>query len=173
MHIIFLIGYRGTGKTTVARLLADKLSWQWSDADEVLQHRFGRSIRQIFADEGELGFRDKESAVLEDLAHTDKQVVATGGGIILRPENREKLKAGKVVWLTAPTEVLWKRLQNDATTADRRPNLTQGGHAEIEELLKIRLPLYAACADWQVDTSSQTPEAVADAIHHWYARRIL
>ncbi len=151
MHIIFLIGYRGTGKTTVARLLADKLGWPWSDADEVLQQRFGRSIRQIFADEGELGFRDKESALLEDLARKDKHVVATGGGIILRPANREKLKAGKVVWLTAPTDVLWERLQNDVTTTDRRPNLTRGGHAEIEELVRIRLPLYAACADWQVD----------------------
>jgi len=169
MQLVFLIGYRGSGKTSVARLLADKLSWGWSDADAVLELRHGRSIRQIFAEEGEAGFRDKEAAVLCDLAGLEKQVVATGGGIVIRPENCARLRAGKVVWLTATADVLWSRLQEDAMTAHRRPDLAQGGLAEIEELLRRRAPLYAACADLVVDTAEKSPEDVADAIYQWLA----
>lgn len=167
MHVVFLIGYRGTGKSTVARLVAQKLGWDWCDADAILEQRYGRTIRQIFADEGEPGFRAKEAAVLEDLVHRDRHVVATGGGIILRPDNRAKLRMGKVVWLTAPAEVLWRRLQADTTTAERRPNLAQGGLAEIEENLRLREPLYAACADWVVDTAASSADDVADALFRW------
>lgn len=168
--LVFLIGYRGTGKSTVAQLVARKLGWEWSDADAVLEQRYGRTIRQIFAEEGEPGFRDKESTVLADLAQLNRHLVATGGGVILRPENRAKLRAGKVVWLTAPAEVLWDRLQADTTTADRRPNLAQGGLAEIEENLRCRAPLYASCADWVVDTATTSPEEVADALYHWLTK---
>src|SRR6516225_5630423 len=95
---LFLVGYRGTGKTTVARLLAARLGWEWVDADAVLEGRYGRSIRRIFADEGEAGFRDKEAAVLVDLCRGRRQVVATGGGVVLRPENRARLRAaGRLV----------------------------------------------------------------------------
>src|SRR5947209_15995625 len=142
MQLVFLIGYRGTGKTTVARLLADKLGWGWTDADALVEERCGRSIRQIFAEDGEAGFRDQEALVLAELARQHKQVVATGGGIVLRPENRGLLKAGKVVWLCAPADVLWQRLEQDATTLQRRPNLAQGGVAEIEDLLRLRAPHY-------------------------------
>ncbi len=104
-RLLFLIGLRGTGKTCVARLLADKLGWGWSDADIVLEQRAGRSIRKIFQDEGEASFRDQEVAVLEDLAARENHVVATGGGVVLRPENRARLGSGTVVWLTAPAEI--------------------------------------------------------------------
>ena len=101
MQRVFLIGYRGSGKTTVARLLAQILGWEWCDADVVLEQRYGQGIYQIFAKEGEAAFRDKEAEVLDGLARLEKHVVATGGGIVLRPENRTKLRSGKVVWLTA------------------------------------------------------------------------
>jgi shikimate kinase len=168
LDLIFLIGYRGSGKTTVARLLAGKLGWGWTDADEVLEQQCARSIREVFAEEGEAGFRDREVAVLCDLARLDKHVVATGGGIILRPENRANLRAGKVVWLTATAEVLWERLRGDESTARRRPDLTRGGLAEIEEMLKVRAPLYAACADWTVDAAAKSPEEIADLIYQWF-----
>ncbi len=166
-QLVFLVGYRGTGKSTVARHLAERLGWDCADADVHLEQRFGRSISQIFADEGEGGFRDKEAAVLDDLVQLNKHVVALGGGVILRPENREKLHCGKVVWLTAPAEVLWQRLQADTSTLHRRPNLGQGGLAEVEEMLRLRAPLYKECADLQVDTAKQGPEEVAAAIFQW------
>jgi len=166
LSLIVLIGYRGTGKTTVARLLADRLGWQWCDADQVLEARFGRTIRQIFADEGERGFRDKESSVLEELCRLKQHVIATGGGVILRPENRELLRhADVVIWLTADPVTIHQRLQQDASTAERRPALTQGGLAEIEELLKVRQPYYAECAHWTLDTVQQSPEQIAAAIN--------
>ena len=168
-RLLFLIGYRGTGKTTTARLLAERLRWSWQDADAVLEERHGKTIRQIFADEGEPSFRAKEAAILRELGVLQDHVIATGGGVILRPENRELLKQGTVVWLKATPEVLWHRLQQDATTAERRPNLVQGGLVEIEELLRVRTLLYEACQDFTVDTAERTPEEVAAAIVRWWS----
>lgn len=165
MALIFLIGYRGTGKSTVARLLADRLAWRWLDADQVLEDRFGRSIRQIFAAEGETGFRDKESLVLRELCGLDRHVIATGGGVILRPENRALLQAsGKCIWLTADARTIQQRLQQDTTTAERRPNLAQGGLAEIVELLQTRQPLYESCANFTIDTTCHSPEEIVAII---------
>lgn len=165
IHRILLIGYRGTGKTTVAQLLAERLGWPWADADAVLEERFQKTIRAIFAEEGEAGFRDKETLVLRDLCRLSHHVLATGGGIILREENRKLLKEnGFVIWLRADPQTLWSRLQEDATTWTRRPNLAQGGIAEIEELLKIREPFYSACANQMVDTVGRTPEEVVETI---------
>ena len=159
---LFLIGYRGSGKTTVARLLAERLGWNWLDADVVLEARYGRTIRQIFAEEGEAGFRDKEEVLLAELCQLPDHVIATGGGIILRQANRERLRqAGRVVWLTADPATLWQRSQGDPTTAERRPALTSGGLTEIEQVLRHREPLYRACADWVVSTVNQSPEDVA------------
>jgi shikimate kinase len=162
---LFLIGYRGSGKTTVAELLAKRLGWQWLDADPLLEARAGRSIREIFADEGEAGFRDKESLLLDELCALRQHVIATGGGVILRPGNRGKLKAaGFVVWLTTEPRILWERINRDATTGQRRPNLTVGGLAEIEELLRQREPFYRECANLVVDTTGRTPEQIVDQI---------
>ncbi len=162
--LIFLIGYRGVGKTTVARLLAEQIGWSWCDADQILEERFGKTIRRIFDEEGEAGFRDKEALVLAELANRQKCVVATGGGVVLRPENRAILESGKTIWLKATPAVIWQRMQADATTANRRPNLGQGGLREIEELLKVREPLYRQCADWTVGAADQTPEQIAEQI---------
>lgn len=163
--LIFLIGYRGTGKTTVAKLLAEKLGWKWLDADHVLEARFGRSIRAIFAEEGVESFRAKESAVLAELCNLTNHVIATGGGVVMRPENRELLRqTGMVVWLTADPRTLWDRLQADASTAERRPDLTCGGLAEVEQVLAIRQPLYAACAHQTIDTVGREPLDIVNDI---------
>jgi shikimate kinase len=161
---IFLIGYRCTGKTTVARLLAERLNRPWIDADEALEAKYGRSVRAIFAEEGEASFRDKEADLLEELARQREHVIATGGGVVLRPANRERLRTGWVVWLTADAETIWKRLQQDPGSAERRPALTVGGLAEVQELLRAREPLYAACAHTTVNTAGRSPEEVARAV---------
>jgi shikimate kinase len=160
-----LIGYRGAGKTTIAKILAVRLGWNWIDADTALEERFGRSIRTIFAEEGESGFREKESALLDELTCLEEHIVATGGGVVLGAANRVKLRnVGKVVWLSGDPETLWRRLQGDAATPERRPRLTIGGLGEVEELLRIREPLYRECADLIVDTTNRTAEKVAEII---------
>lgn len=166
---LFLIGYRGTGKSTVARLLAGQLGWDAVDADAILEARQGRSIRAVFAADGEAGFREHEASLLEELCRGRHQVVATGGGVILRADNRQRLReAGGVVWLTADASTLWQRLQGDPTTGERRPTLTVGGLEEIEQLLRVRHSLYDACADWTVSTVGRSPAEVVRAIlDHW------
>jgi shikimate kinase len=166
--LLFLIGPRGSGKSTVARLLAHELGWKWLDADEELEKRSGQSIRAIFAAEGEAAFRDKESAVLAELCRIPRHIIATGGGVVLRPANREQMRAsGRVVWLTADVETLWQRLQADASTASRRPPLTVGGREEIEEVMRIREPLYRQCADLIVETTARSPAEAAAEIVRW------
>lgn len=168
---MFLTGARGSGKTTVARLLAERLRWPWLDADDVLESRAGRSVRALFAAEGEAGFRAREAEVLAELARLSRHVVATGGGGVLREENRALLRRGWVVWLTADVDTLWQRLQGDGTTAERRPALTVGGREEVAEVLRVREPLYRACADLVVATAGRPPEAVVeDILAAWSAR---
>jgi shikimate kinase len=161
-ELVFLIGYRGVGKTTVARLLAEQLRWKWVDADAALEERHRRTLADIFADEGEAGFRDKEEALLEELCRLRQYVIATGGGAILRTSNRERLQStGLVVWLTADAETIRRRIEADTSTRARRPVLTVGGLAEIEDLLRLREPLYRACADWTVEASNRAPAEIA------------
>jgi shikimate kinase len=163
---LFLIGYRGTGKTTVAELLSAGLGWPWLDADIEIERTAGKSIADIFADDGEPAFRDCESSVLAELCKNTRQVLALGGGIIERRKNRGLLKSfGKTVWLSAEPETLWQRIAADHTTAGRRPNLTAGGGLdEIRRILAERLPLYRQSADWVVDTEGKSPADVAAEI---------
>jgi len=165
MPLLFLIGYRGSGKTTVGRLVANRLGWSFLDADAVLEERHGQSIREIFAAEGEAGFREKEAAVLDDLCRYSNAVIATGGGVVLREANRALLKRhGFVAWLAADPPTLLARIQDDPTTAARRPNLAGGGLTEVEQLLAAREPHYRACADVVVPVGALSPEQAADAI---------
>ena len=171
---IYLIGYRGSGKTTVARHLATMLWWNWLDADPHLEQRAGRSIREIFAAEGEAGFRDLESKVVTELSAYSQLVVALGGGAVLREENRKVLKAsGKCVWLKATPELLWSRIEADPTTTERRPNLTsQGGVEEVRRLLAERAPLYEQSADLTVETDGRAPFAIATTIARWAEKEL-
>ncbi|TWT33680.1 Shikimate kinase 2 [Posidoniimonas corsicana] len=160
---LFLIGYRGAGKSTVARLVAERLGWSWVDADDELEREAGRSIAQIFAESGEPAFRDLEEQVVARLCDAERTVVALGGGAVLREATRQRLAAaGPVAWLTAPADVLAARLAGDASTGDRRPSLTGAGVTqEIEQVLAARTPIYQACATFTVDVAAAAPEEVA------------
>lgn len=161
-----LIGYRATGKTTLARLLAERLDCDWIDSDVEIERRAGKSIARIFAEDGEGAFRDLEVQVTVDLCRRPRLVLAAGGGAPLRPENRQAMReAGKVVWLKAAPETILARMTGDATTAGRRPNLTnQGGLAEIVELLTRREPIYRETAHLEVDTEQKTPQQLTEEI---------
>jgi shikimate kinase len=146
--------------------MAERLRWGWLDADELLEKRAGCNIRELFGTLGEAAFRDLESVVLDELCGCRRLVIATGGGVVLRQANRQRLRAtGRVVWLTGDAATLWRRLQGDGTTAERRPNLTaSGGLAEVEEVLRVREPLYREVAEFSVDTTDRSPEEVAAAV---------
>jgi shikimate kinase len=171
---IYLIGYRGCGKTSVARNLASLLWWNWLDADPHLEQQAGRSIREIFEAEGESGFRDHEARVVTELSLYSQLVVALGGGVVLREENRQTLKAsGKCIWLKASPELLWSRIEADPTTSERRPNLTsQGGIEEVVRLLAERTPLYEQCADLTVETDHRAPFAIASTVARWVKKEL-
>ena len=162
--LICLIGYRGSGKTTIAELLGARLGWRWIDADVELERRAGQTIQEIFAASGENAFRDWESRTVADLAKSDRLVLALGGGVILREQNRRAIQRGVVIWLRADPAIIWERVCKDPTTAQRRPNLKGGGLAEIEQLLAVRTPLYQECADFTVETAERSPDQVADEI---------
>jgi shikimate kinase len=163
---IALIGYRGTGKTTIAQRLAAALGWDWVDADVEVELRAGKNIAAIFADDGEQAFRDLESRVVAELCHRQRAVIALGGGAISRAENRAAIaNCGAVVWLQASAEAIQQRLAADPTTVARRPNLTAaGGRAEIERLLAERTPHYRECATLVVDADGRDPAEITREI---------
>jgi shikimate kinase len=162
---IILVGYRGTGKSTIGPLLANELGWQYADADVELEKAANQSIRDIFASIGEAGFRDLECKTLKTFQDQSKLVLATGGGVILREENRLILhQLGWVLWLQSPAEVIFERTQKDPTTAARRPNLIAGGLAEIQQLLQIREPMYREVANFQIQTNEVSPMAMVEPI---------
>jgi shikimate kinase len=152
--ILTLIGYRATGKSTVAKPLAERLGWSWIDADVELERRAGRTIREIFDTDGEPEFRRLERETLIDLLQRDRLVIAAGGGAVLNSATRQDFQdAGPVVWLKASVDTIEQRLYGDATTAKRRPDLTStGGREEIERLLTQREPIYSDAASLIVQT---------------------
>jgi len=169
---LVLVGYRGTGKSSVAPLVARSLGWPWLDMDCVLAERAGRSIRELFATEGEAGFRRREAALLEELATQEPLVLAAGGGIVLWEENRRRLEPLPVVWLRASPSTIHQRLRRDPRTSLDRPPLTPlSERAEIELLLREREPLYRAVAKLCIDTDELAIEAIAERIVRWIRSR--
>jgi shikimate kinase len=163
---LVLIGYRATGKTTLARQLAQRLGWDWVDADVEIELRAGKSIARIFTEQGEPAFRNLEAEVIADLCSRGRLVVAAGGGAPLREESRRAMReSGQVVWLTALPETILARMTGDATTADRRPGLTNRPPLEeIVQLLSRREPIYRESAHLIVDTEGKSPEQLTEEI---------
>jgi shikimate kinase len=153
--VIILIGLPGSGKSTVGRQLARKLSASFMDSDHLIVQRLGCSIREYFEREGEGAFRDVEEAVLADTlteyaGRSDGAVLATGGGAVLRESNRKRLhNAGRVVYLRSSPEDLYKRLRHDRN----RPLLQVGDPMQrLRDLYVVRDPLYRETAHFQIET---------------------
>lgn len=163
---LILIGYRATGKTTLARLLAQRLDWEWADADVEIERRAGKPITRIFAEDGEPAFRQLEAEVIADLCGRRHVVLATGGGAPMRAESRRAMRtSGRVVWLKARPETILARMSADATTADRRPSLTDRGPLEeVVQLLRVREPVYRELAHLAVDTEGVAAQRLAEEI---------
>lgn len=159
-----LVGFRGTGKSTVGRKLAERLGRPFADADVELERHRGRTIRAIFAGEGEPVFREYEEVTLRELTMRRGLILATGGGAVLREANRQALcSLGPVVWLRTAPEVIVQRLRSDE--GSQRPALTPAGTlAEVSDVLAARDPLYRAVADFVVATDGLSPEDVVEAI---------
>ncbi|QNG29435.1 shikimate kinase [Synechococcus sp. LTW-R] len=158
---LYLVGMMGSGKSSVGRHLAEGLNYRFIDADTSLEQVAGRSIPEIFASEGESGFRALESAMLNQIASWHSLVVATGGGVVTQPANWGELHQGVVVWLDAPDAILLQRLEADPTP---RPLMEAEDRAErLAALLAERRPLYAQ-ADLQILQDGRPPEQVAEQI---------
>jgi shikimate kinase len=163
---VILVGFMGTGKSTVSRLLAESLGWPSVDIDEEIVRRAGKSIPQIFADDGEMAFRDSESAALQSVLAGSRQVVATGGGAVLRDANRRAMLAGGwVVALTADKATLVQRVTGGAA-AGTRPLLAGDAEAKVTELLAARRHAYDF-AHAAVDTSKRQPADIAALLKRW------
>lgn len=164
--VITLIGYRGTGKSTVGPQLAARLGWSFLDADPEIERKTGKSIREIFEKEGEPVFREIEAETLAELLATDRLVLAPGGGAVLNEQTRERMRAaGPVVWLVAPVEVILERMRSDVTSHGRRPALTKlAPRDEVERLLAMREPLYSDVASLRVETADRDVTAIVEEI---------
>lgn len=152
----------GCGKSSVGRRVASITSHRFVDTDELVAARAGRSISQIFAEFGEEAFRDMETEVLAGLGNEQQIILATGGGIVLRPVNRDHLRRiGPLVWIDADPEVLFERVSRNR----RRPLLqTENPRATFDALLEKRRPIYEAAADIHVDSTGLSHEETARII---------
>ncbi|HSA88726.1 MAG TPA: shikimate kinase [Burkholderiales bacterium] len=156
---LYLVGMMGAGKTTVGRMLARRLKLRFVDSDQEIEARCGVKIPVIFEIEGEAGFRAREAQAIAELARLDGIVLATGGGVVLAPENRRLLaERGTVVYLRATPEHLYERVRQDRN----RPLLATGNPlARLRELYRERDPLYRGIADLVVDTGRQSAQLLA------------
>ena len=159
---IFLIGPMGAGKTTIGKQLAQALGMTFGDSDQEIQRRTGVDIPTIFEYEGEEGFRQREQQAIDDLTQVDNQVLATGGGAILRAENRQHLSArGIVVFLACSPEQQFERTYRDRN----RPLLqTEDPLERLKTLMAEREPLYLSTADYTVSTEGRSAATVANEI---------
>jgi len=171
--ILFLIGFRATGKTTIGRHLAQRLGCHWIDSDAEIEKFSQRDIPTIFREDGEQGFRTIEQNVIKVLVDRTRRnetlVMSLGGGAVLAAATRKLLmQRGKTVWLTANTECLIGRIES-AQADVLRPALTELPlPAEVSRLLKEREPVYSECADYNINTAKLDLEEAVEQIASWW-----
>lgn len=155
--MIVLVGFMGAGKTTVGRLLAERLDLPFADSDLVIEQRLGRSVRDIFETDGEAGFREIEHSMIDDLLKGPEAVLALGGGALGDTRTRSAVRAATVVYLDVPFDEAMERVGGDQD----RPLLRRPG---VEQLHARRLALYQQAADITVATNGRSPAEVAEEI---------
>lgn len=163
---IILMGYRGSGKTTIGRILADQLWKDFRDTDDLIRASFnGRSIADIWQEEGEPAFRQREVEITQKLCAGDDQIIALGGGTLMQPEARAAVEQADAnrIYLYCEAPELAKRILADPTTAAERPNLTaeQDIETEIEKVLAERDPIYRQVANHVFDITLLNPDDAA------------
>lgn len=161
---IVLIGFMGCGKSTIGRALQQRLGYELVDMDQVIEERTGKPITTIFEQQGELAFRDMETALLKELAAVagKRRIISTGGGVVVRPENREGLRnLGYVVWLDAPVEVI---IERTGKTRCRPLLRTEDPADRIRSLMDERRPFYQETAHLKLDTKGLDSNEVATGI---------
>ena len=162
MQNVILVGPMGAGKSTIGRLLAKELRLQFKDSDKEIEQRTGADIPWIFDVEGEQGFREREQAMVAELCELGGVVIATGGGVVLRAENRQALRSGgRVVYLHASVEQQLERTSRDRN----RPLLRNAEPGKVlRNLMEIRDPLYREIADVIIETDERPPRMVVQEI---------
>jgi shikimate kinase len=159
---IVLIGFMGSGKSSVGRMLAKRLRFQFLDTDHLLEERTRMSIKAMFARHGESYFRERETAVLESLANARRHVIATGGGIVTQPKNLPILhQLGWVVLLQASSDEIFKRVSRNR---DRPLLNVPDPRKRLNEMLEARLSIYEQAADFSVDSTELRREDVVERI---------
>lgn len=163
---LYLIGYRCTGKSAVGRSLAYQLKWAFCDTDRLIKQHIDTTIKEFFDMEGEDPFREIEADMLNETIDLPEAVISTGGGIILRDENRQLLSEnGVVIWLRAEPDTIRERMVDDEQTEDERPALSGTSPVEeVEEVLDERKDLYDEAADYSISTDELSPGSVAEYI---------
>ena len=162
---LILIGYRASGKTCVGKKLSGFLGLPFSDTDDLIQRKTGKTVREIVQEEGWPAFRDSEKAAISEVARGDGAVIALGGGAVMEPGNVEALKRkGCFVWLQAEEETLRQRMKGDGASPEQRPPLMSPGVGDEKELLARRTPVYRALADLVIDTTGRSIDEVAEEI---------
>ena len=161
MRHLYLIGNMGSGKTTVGKRVAERLGLPFYDLDQRIEQATGLTIAELFTQQGEARFRDLESCALAEIAYLPQGVVATGGGVVLRADNRALMRSrGWVIYLRASPDTLWRRLKH----ATDRPLLrTESPYETLRAIVQARESLYQE-ADWVIETDALSPEEVAEAI---------
>lgn len=170
---LFLIGYRGSGKSTVGHGLAERLGWPQYDTDQLVVQKHGLNISSIFQQHGEATFRDWETEAIEHVCQQPAPLIASLGGGAPTIERNVQLmqRAGKVVWLSASAEELWRRISADEQTTQQRPDLTStGGQQEVESVLEWRTPIYRQAAELEVNVQQRSISEIVGQIVNWLAQ---
>lgn len=162
---IVIIGFMGTGKTMVAKRTAEILNMNFIDTDSLLEKYEEMTVAEIFAKLGEKYFRQRENDIAKEVANKKNMVIATGGGIVLNPDNMKSLSStGIIIWLKAPIELIYKRIGSD----ENRPLAYERDFFELEEMYRKRYPLYEQYSDFYIDVSGKSIEEVSKEIEAYY-----